>query len=339
MRIEPAGFRHQAFREHIELTYRLGLNSLKFHPVGEDSYGYIASGPLTACFIKLHQGPPAASITESLEGAYALRHGCDLEFVIAPIKNISGCVRTDFQTFTYEVYPFVSGSYAFIPEEPMPSPAAVGQMIGRLHSAGNENGHVKLRKENFSAAFSMPLLQVLDAAGAEHPAGVRSETADLLTRSKGRILNYLEDHVNAGKRLKAQNTAWAFTHGDSHWANILQDDQGQLFMIDWDDLYTAPPERDLMFFNGPDLLPVLEGYAQMAKTPLHLSAERFGFYFDRWALAEIADFGTRILMEDLPEVEIEFAWEELQQYVPLRRDTIAEQVFQLEGILHSYERP
>ena len=39
-------------------------------------------------------------------------------------------------------------------------------------------------------------------------------------------------------------------HFDIHAGNILIDDDGSLYIVDWDDPILAPKERDLMYIGG-----------------------------------------------------------------------------------------
>ena len=39
-------------------------------------------------------------------------------------------------------------------------------------------------------------------------------------------------------------------HSDIHGGNVLIDESGSIFIVDWDDPIMAPKERDLMFIGG-----------------------------------------------------------------------------------------
>jgi spectinomycin phosphotransferase len=60
------------------------------------------------------------------------------------------------------------------------------------------------------------------------------------------------DQVDAlGERLRSASAAPAvLCHGDAHIANVLLDDHGRLWLLDWDEVILAPRERDLMFVIG-----------------------------------------------------------------------------------------
>ncbi len=104
------------------------------------------------------------------------------------------------------------------------------------------------------------------------------------------------------------------------------------------DFVLAPPERDLVFFTGPDFEAVIKAYLRTAKHEFPLSARRFAYYLYRWDLGEIADNASRILFEDLSESDRNNAWAELQQYLPLRTDALDRQTAHMREILYAYER-
>lgn len=334
MRTEPPYFDRQDFLRHVNQAYKAEFTDLIFHPVGEDSYGFIAKGSGSA-FIKLYTGTAQQALSESLVAAYALRHELDLPFVVAPLNSTTGTVCTIYSRFSCAVFPWISGSYYFCPGENIPSPEKIGRIIARLHTAFTDEGDVRLRRETFTAPCTETIHQVLQAAEGFHSDPIRLMSARLLVTYRSQIIDALNTHIHEGRQLADKNSAWAFTHGDAHWANILNDAHGELFLIDWDDLSMAPPERDLAFFTGPDFQSVLASYILETGHLPDLSAARFKYYFDRWTLSEIADFGERIFLQDLPEVEMTNAWEELQQYVPLQRDQTARQVEQIERVLEN----
>jgi spectinomycin phosphotransferase len=84
------------------------------------------------------------------------------------------------------------------------------------------------------------------------------------------------------------------------------DRDGELWVVDWDEVTRAPKERDLMFFIGgigADLIRphetdwFLEGYGDVAVDPLALSYYRYA-----WAVQDIGGYGENVfLTPDLGE--------------------------------------
>ncbi|MBA3524488.1 MAG: aminoglycoside phosphotransferase family protein, partial [Geodermatophilaceae bacterium] len=57
-----------------------------------------------------------------------------------------------------------------------------------------------------------------------------------------------------GDLLRAAPSPGVVGHGDPHLGNVQIDDDGGLWLLDWDEAALAPPERDLMFVLGGVLL-------------------------------------------------------------------------------------
>jgi aminoglycoside phosphotransferase (APT) family kinase protein len=136
----------------------------------------------------------------------------------------------------------------------------------------------------------------------------------------------------SGVRAKALSTDWVLTHGDPNLDNLLKDGHGQLHLTDWGEIALGPPERDLFAFTGEGFEAFLRTYKRLRQHVV-LHAEIFAFYFYRWTMQEIADYATRILFERRGQVEDEHAWAELQPYLPIRHDHIAQGLRELQAVL------
>ena len=88
-------------------------------------------------------------------------------------------------------------------------------------------------------------------------------------------------------------------HTDLHGGNLMMDDQGNLYILDWENALIAPPEHDLFFFTGDErfwnvFLPLYE--RQFG--PVSIDIEVLRFYYYRRTLEDIAGFVFRILQGD-----------------------------------------
>jgi spectinomycin phosphotransferase len=88
-------------------------------------------------------------------------------------------------------------------------------------------------------------------------------------------------------------------HTDLHGGNLMFDQNGDLFLLDWENAMLAPPEHDLFFIAGePESWDVfLPPYVKEAGlvTP---DPDLLGFYWYRRALEDVAGFLARILAEE-----------------------------------------
>ncbi|WP_426564385.1 phosphotransferase enzyme family protein [Angustibacter sp. McL0619] len=113
------------------------------------------------------------------------------------------------------------------------------------------------------------------------------------------------------------------SHTDPHLGNLLVDGPDRMWLIDWDDVALAPPERDLMFalvgvpFFGPvedeQREAFLDGYGP---TPIH--RELVAFYACTRALEDMTDWARRALDVQLPAAE-------RQECLDITRDLVSPQ--------------
>jgi spectinomycin phosphotransferase len=67
--------------------------------------------------------------------------------------------------------------------------------------------------------------------------------------------------------LQKRPLPYVVCHADLHPANLLRDQAGHVFVIDWDEVMLAPKERDFLFIKDvddstPDIPPFFQGYGQ-----------------------------------------------------------------------------
>jgi spectinomycin phosphotransferase len=92
-------------------------------------------------------------------------------------------------------------------------------------------------------------------------------------------------------------------HGDAHIANVLIDDDNELWLLDWDEVVIAPRERDLMFMVDGVLADALvtaeqqswffDGYGAYDVDNMLLA-----YYRSDCALQDLTEFATRVLERD-----------------------------------------
>ena len=89
-------------------------------------------------------------------------------------------------------------------------------------------------------------------------------------------------------------------HADLHTWNVMIDGDGELWLIDWDEVIRAPKERDLMFVVGGISTSLIqphetewffEGYGETTVDPLALS-----YYRHAWAVQDIGSYGEASLL-------------------------------------------
>ena len=136
-------------------------------------------------------------------------------------------------------------------------------MLARLHAAVLPEPLRTLLPAESYARHQDTARRVLAAAGAEYPDGsVQSALAGLIRERFGQIEQVFTRARRLGEQVRRLQIPCAVCHADIHAANILEDASGRLWVIDWEGLMLAPPERDLFYWRDSEHWPSFqEGYA------------------------------------------------------------------------------
>lgn len=233
--------------------------------------------------------------------AYLHAHG--LSEVLAPLPTRAGALWQPHAGRAYLLYPFIAGA------APLPSGAAAdhwrqfGALLCRLHTVQlPPDLAALLQRETFTpvATTRIPELdKLIETQPFTEP--VRRDLAAAWRQHRDLILAVTQRANDLGRRLRAAPPpALCLCHADPHWSNVLVDAAGRLWLVDWDDLVLAVPERDLMFVIGgisgdwpapTDTAHFLAGYGPAAVDPLALA-----YYRADWAVQDLAAFAEQVLL-------------------------------------------
>jgi hypothetical protein len=201
-------------------------------------------------------------------------------------------------------------------------------IIAAVHAQEPCAAYAELPHEGYGDAFGDTVQRCLqDALRPSEPAAGQTveETRRLLATNAEDILETWQMVSAMGADLRRHTDDYRLTHGDPNYDNFLRGTNGVLHLTDWADIGWGPRERDLLAFTGDRFLLFLRAYAERS-APFTLQSERVLYYHYRWVVQEIADFGARILCQDVTEAEASHAWDELQPYVPVPHQEIAQSV-------------
>jgi aminoglycoside phosphotransferase (APT) family kinase protein len=326
----------QQLLQTINREVGLGIRSIRFVPKGEDAYSYLAEGVRAGdrYFIRAQD----ASRAGALEPVYAItnvlhtRYG--LSSVVAPIATRRGTFTICHGRYTVAVFGFIVGRTLYDQGATVEDLAQAAGIMAALHQCEAARDYPNLQREAFENPFRAPIMRALGTVERSAPYSGRyqHQLVRLLQAEQTDILATFVKMDQSGVRAKALSTDWVLTHGDPNLDNLLKDGHGQLHLTDWGEIALGPPERDLFAFTGEGFEAFLRTYKRLRQHVV-LHAEIFAFYFYRWTMQEIADYATRILFERRGQVEDEHAWAELQPYLPIRHDHIAQGLRELQAVL------
>ena len=186
--------------------------------------------------------------------------------VVAPLPARSGALWTKLEDWTVIVYPWISGDSNF---EGMTNEQwkETGSIFKQIHSVRLQPGiFPALRKETFDPVEYARWVHDFEAHHL-HMKHVESESARALHASWVAHQSVIHPAVTSLERLaevlQSRELKNVISHADLHPANLLRDQHGGVFVIDWDEVMLAPKERDFIFIREPQAGAFWEGYGQV----------------------------------------------------------------------------
>ncbi len=295
------------FRNLLEATYTLQVRSMHFIPRGECSWGYRVEGSDgRVYFLKLFRGSSFPAWVARLTDR--LRVDGRIENISCPLPARSGMLLTDLCGYPAALFDFIEGPTLF----QVPSKAEIlfhlGELLARIHACQEFREDCQ-RVEPFDIVGSEAYDQVIAALNSRNTqpcvAGdAAGEARRLLQPVCKRLEALMEEILLFQEKARKAPSVYCICHGDPTPGNILVSAGGKPYLIDWDDMILAPPERDLVFwekdqvfFAGQPSYPVLAGYRRVAGD-IRLNPDITGFYHRQWTIGEIAEYGHRLLFEN-----------------------------------------
>lgn len=295
----------------LQRNYDLAVVSVEFLPLGHDpnSWVYKVRTDSTPYFLKLKKG----KIYEpSVEVPWLLAEKGTRE-VLAPIKTNTEELWIEEEDSSLTLYPFVDGKTgrkAGMSDEQW---RQFGSALKRIHSIKLPDSQSKKVTSETFIPTSTHLVMDLHSKVKDmrYEESLRKELALFWHERHEEIGRIIERTEELGRQTKTSDLDFVLCHTDIHTDNILLSDQGQLFIIDWDDPLLAPKERDLMFFVGKEKEQLFfDGYG---KIEIDLTA--IAYYCYALVVQEIGDYGKQVFLSN--EVEEKTRQAGVQEFIEL----------------------
>ena len=303
MKVEPV-IDKTALVETVRREYGLRIESLDFFPAGWVAYCYVANyAEGERYFLKLYDiSGQALSCASDLDFylplTYQLCAKGILPHIACPCKTRTGSLTARVGDFLLILFHFIEGKLvgqAGMSDEII---AQLARLLGILHKSTAAIEMEDPLQERFDFIFENDLVHSLAALEAI-TSGDRSgkqRLRDLLLPRKNEILGYLQRLKELQALAKAAEKEMVVCHTDLHGGNLMVDDEGNLYILDWEGAMIAPPEQDLFFFASEDrfwnlFLPNYEREFGLVS----LDGNVFGFYYYRRNLEDLTGWVVRIL--------------------------------------------
>jgi spectinomycin phosphotransferase len=231
--------------------YELQVEKIFLLPLGGDpnaSVYRVETSQGLNYFLKIRRGQlfsPELEVLKKL-AEYGIKQ------VIAPLETTNEDLWTSCPPFSVIVYPYVEGSDSMDLKLSKEQWIEFGSVMKALHSANMPPSTTnKIPREDYNLKrcnqVKSCLKRIKDTV-FEEP--IAAKTALLLNSKREEIFELIRRTEELGSLLKKQAMTSVLCHGDPHGGNLLIDQSGALYLIDWDALRLAPKESDLMFIGA-----------------------------------------------------------------------------------------
>jgi spectinomycin phosphotransferase len=175
------------------------------------------------------------------------------------IQNIIPCIRTTqgepcqiIDNLTITVFPYIEGQDGFSTNLQDDQWQELGKTIKQIHTLKLPPSiQDKIPQESYSQKWRQTL-ELLDELINDLvvPDSVALATTQFINDHLS-IIYLLMDHAERlSQGIENHNQDFVLCHADLHAGNIMLDQKGKIFVIDWDQPILAPKERDLMFIGS-----------------------------------------------------------------------------------------
>jgi spectinomycin phosphotransferase len=229
-------------------AYGVRPTDITFLPLGADAntavYRFDAGGQ--RYFLKLRGG--------EFDGRSVVLprflHDQGITAVIAPIATRDGALSAACGRFSAVLSPYVEGANGFASPLTDAQWVELGRTLAAMHALRLPSDVEQcVPRETWTARWRDDVRRALDAANPRaDAAGVALD--DLLRERRSEILHLVERASRLAEVLQTRPHPFVLCHGDIHAGNVLIDGGGRLHVVDWDDAWLAPKERDLMFIGA-----------------------------------------------------------------------------------------
>jgi spectinomycin phosphotransferase len=300
MRAMPDGLEVRSVIDGLRDGWDFGVDAAEYAAVGGGSYHWVVADETGLCrFVtvddldqKAWLGATRAEAFDGLRRAFdtsvALRD-TGLPFVVAPLPTRQGeSLRRLDSRYTIALFPFVegeAGEFGYY-ESDEDGRRAVVAMLAELHQATAAAGSAVR-----TVGFDLPGRHHLEAALRDldeaWTGGPLSELARDAVRDSASViaeLLALADRLAADAQTRGGD--WVVTHGEPHAANVMRAGKSR-FLVDWDTVALAPPERDLW-------MPVVGGAdaadRYLYATGTQVDGAALDFFRLTWDLKDLAEY-------------------------------------------------
>ena len=298
--LEKPAIADERLIETVRRGFGVDLAAVTFLPIGADVNTAVYRGEKTdgsTLFIKLRRGD-ATGLSVKIPQAL---HDQGFAEIIAPIEMLDGKLWTKLDDFLVILSPYVNGSNGFEQDLFAEQWTALGRALRGIHDARLPDDIIEnLPREDFSDEWrELVRAFQLQSNRPDFVDDAAEEMAQIMREHEAAVTQLLVHAQQLGDMLRAEELGFVPCHADIHAGNVLIDEAGKLYIVDWDTFMLAPKERDLMFIGGGigdswrgehTERPFFAGYG-----PVEIDWSIIAYYRCERIIQDIAEFGKYLL--------------------------------------------
>lgn len=299
---------------NLNASFGVQAQNLEFLPIGNDSSAWVyrVESDQQDYFLKVRKGTLKMAMLEAPH--YLQQQG--IQHIVAPNETTTGDLYAPIEDYSLILYPLIDGTSAWDLTLTDEQWQAWGEIMRQIHSIPISDEIAKvLPRETFVSQWDEMfnrVNQLIQTQEFDDP--IQQQTANLWKQKQDVINHSYQRLVQLGQQLQSQTHTFMICHADIHQANIIIDGQGQIQIVDWDEVIIAPKERDLMFFvedghPSHKVIAFMKGYGEV-----DVNQTALAYYRYEWVVQEYSDYGERIFFNDeLSDNQKQASYEEFKQ--------------------------
>ena len=235
----------------LNTRYGLIATTLLLLPLGADMNASVYKAETwngQSYFVKLKRGCHSDISVTLLRWLQA----SGIQQIIPPIPAIDGQLIQYINNFTLVVYPFVNGQNGFCNPLTDDQWVVLGKTLKQVHDLDLPPSiKDRIRKETYSSKWRDAIGPLSSPMDGNPDIDETALKLQVFMKKHQAIIYRLVNRAEAlSQMIQAQSPELVLCHADIHGGNVLIDESGALYLVDWDEPIMAPKERDLMFIGG-----------------------------------------------------------------------------------------
>lgn len=179
---------------------------------------------------------------------------CDsgIKNIIPTVKTVDGLATQSIDDFTMTVYPFVDGWNGFSCDLAEDQWLTLGKVTRQVHELKVPSSiQTNIRQESYSPQWRQGVRSFFPIINDE-PRGdeIAKKLQAFMKKHQAVIHRLVNQAEQLSQMVQGHSSQFVLCHSDLHAGNVLMDNSGAIYIVDWDSPIMAPKERDLMFIGG-----------------------------------------------------------------------------------------